>query len=168
MNNKEVLDLINVLTTFKLNKLDDEIANVVLNNIAKMVPYYDTFNKVQEQLRKFTLGTITNERLEAFEEERIKINSLSKEDIFRKDRFENEYNDVLTQQSRFIKALNNYLFKEVDIELDKVDYKIFVKNIKNLGVDISYGDLVFLKPMFSNFEVSTIDITDNEIKELLN
>ena len=168
MNNKEVLDLINVLTTFKLNKLDDEVANVILNNIAKIVPYSDIFNKVQEQLRKFTLGTITEERLKTFEEERTRLNSLKEKNVFSEDKFVNEYNDVITQQTRFINALNNYLSKEVDIELEKIDYKVFVKNSKNLGLDISYGDLMFLKHMLSNIELPTINITDDEIKSLLN
>lgn len=168
MNNKEVLDLINVLTTFKLNKLDDDVANIVLNNIAKIVPYNEAFVKIQEQLKKFTIETIDRERLVAFETERTRILSLNKEEKSLAEKiFTVEYKDVFEQQNRLVKALNNYLLKDVDIEFEKVDYKTFIKNAKHLGVDIIYGDLLLLKPIFDNFETTSIEVSDNDIKELL-
>lgn len=169
MKNKEVLDLINLLSSFKLNKLDDEVANVILSNLTKIVPYNETFTKVQEQLRKFTIETLGVERLTEFETKRVKFLELSTED---KKALENdfikEFEDVITQQTRFNKALTNYLLKDVDLELDKIDYKLFVKNSKNLDVDLTYSTLLILKPMLDNFETTSVEVSENDIKELLN
>lgn len=169
MNNKEILDLINVLSAFKLNKLNDEIADVVLNNLTKLVPYNEAFLKVQEQLRKFTFETIDRERLESFEFERLELAKTSNlEKPIKESAFLDKYQDVFTQQSRFNKAITNHLLKDVSLELDKIDYKAFVKDSKDLGIDITYQTLETLKPMLNNFNSSEIEVSENDIQNLLN
>lgn len=169
MNNKEILDLINVLSVFKLNKLNDEIADVVLNNLTKLVPYNEAFLKVQEQLRKFTFETIDRERLESFEVERLELAKASNlEKPIKESALLDKYQDVFTQQSRFNKAITNYLLKDVSLELDKIDYKAFIKDSKDLGIDITYQTLETLKPMLNNFNSSEIEVSENDIQNLLN
>ena len=168
MKRKEVIDFFNVISTLKVSKVKEDVANVILVNTMKVFPHADMLNKVQEQLRKQTLGVIPNERLLKFNEERENLSKLKGEEKAIKDaELTIEYKDILDANNRFIKALNVYLLKDVDITLETVSYKEFLTECNKEDNTISNQDMMILAPMFKDYKIDTLEVSEEYINELL-
>lgn len=161
MKRKEVIDFYNLISTLKVTKINEEISNAILVNTMRTLPYSDTLYKVQEQLRKQLFSEFTQERLSKFEEDRVDPATKQKE-------FIQEYKDILDANEKFIKALNTYLAQEVNITLEKVSYKSFIKECNKAEQELTSKNITLLSAMFQDYTPEILIVTDEDINELLN
>lgn len=162
MKRKEVIDFYNLISTLKVTKIGEHISNVILINMIKTSSYNDALNKAREYIQKNLFENITVERLSAFEKERKELNESNSEEFVKK------YEDVITSNNKFIKALNTYLNQEVNIELEKTSYKDFIREFNKTEQELSAKDIITLSAMFIDYEEETSSFCEEDIDNILN
>jgi hypothetical protein len=77
------------------------------------------------------------------------------------------YADVRKAQTTYIKALNRWLDKEADVEIEQLDRKEFIKSMKESEQIITPADLDVLAPIFKAHKAVSAEINTEEIDSLL-
>lgn len=168
MKRNQAITMYQTILSIKLNKMNEDITEAILANTLNLSAIQEQFNKVQEELRKRTIETIDKDRLSAYDEIVTKMNALEgmKRNAVQAVINDN-YADVLKAQSAYIKALNRWLDKDTEVEIEQIDRKEFIKAMKESEQTITPANLDRLAPLFKDSKAISAEIDTEEIESLL-
>lgn len=168
MKRNKAIAAYSALMGVKLNKMNEEMVDAILADTLNLSAIHEQFQKVQEELRKRTIDTIDQERREDHDNIVTKMNALDSQKRAALQAVINDnFADVLKAQGSYIKALNKWLEKDADVEIEKIDRKDFIKAMKDSGQDITPADLDVIAPIFKDCKAISADIDTEEIDSLL-
>lgn len=170
MKRNQVINIYTALLGVKLNKMSEKMTDSVLANTLSLATINEQMGRVREELHRRTLDGIDRKRLEEYDNLITKMNALSGQNKSAiRAVINDKYADVVKAQNTFVKALNKWLDKDVDVEIETIDRKEFIKALKESEQPFTPADIDVLSALFSDYKVpeSTIDTEeiDNLIKE---
>ena len=168
MKRNQAIAAYSALMGVKLNKMTEDMTDAILADTLTLASVNEQFQKVQEELRKRTIETIDQKRREDYDGIVTKMKALDSQKRAALQAVINDnFADVLKTQGSYIKALNKWLDKEINLELEKIDRKDFIKAMKDSEQNITPADLDVIAPLFKeNMTVST-EIDIEEIDSLI-
>lgn len=168
MKRNQAIAMYQAILNIKLNKMSEEMTEAILADTLNLSAIQEQFAKVQEELRKRTIETIDKERLKAYDDAVTKMNALEGAKRMAIQAVINDnYADVRKAQTTYIKALNRWLDKEADVEIEQLDRKEFIKSMKESEQIITPADLDVLAPIFKANKAISAEINTEEIDSLL-
>lgn len=168
MKRNQAIAMYQTILSIRLNKMNEDMTEAILANTLNLSAIQEQFNKVQEELRKRTIETIDKDRLSAYDEIVTKMNALEGMKRNAVQAFINDnYADVLKAQGAYIKALNRWLDKYTEVEIEQIDRKEFIKAMKESEQTITPANLDRLAPLFKDSKAISAEIDTEEIDSLL-
>jgi hypothetical protein len=168
MKRNQAIAMYQAILNIKLNKMSEEMTEAILADTLNLSAIQEQFAKVQEELRKRTIETIDKDRLSAYDEIVTKMNALEgAKRMAIQSVINDNYADVRKAQTTYIKALNRWLDKEADVEIEQLDRKEFIKSMKESEQIITPADLDVLAPIFKANKAVSAEINTEEIDSLL-
>ena len=168
MKRNQAIAAYSALMGVKLNKMNEEMTDAILADTLNLSAINEQFQKVQEELRKRTIETIDQKRREDYDNIVTKMHAL---DGQRKAALQavlnDNYADVLKAQGAYIKALNRWLDKDADVEIEQIDRKDFIKAMKDSEQNITPATLDVIAPLFKDSKAISAEINTEEIDSLL-
>lgn len=148
MKKVEVLNLNQILSSIKLNKLDKECRGIILNNHLKIYKVAkDITETVEEMMKKLTEGHESELRLlEQYRDEYKTADNERKSEI--EERIDNECIVALEIEKEFAEFQNKLLSEEIEIEITKINREVFVDACAESGLDVTPADLMNLEYLF--------------------
>lgn len=168
MKRNQAIATYSALMGMKLNMMSEGMTDAILANTLTLAVIYEQFQKVQEELRKRTINTIDHNRLEDYDGIVTKMKALDAQKQAALQAVINDnYPDIIKAQRSYIKALNKWLDKEVDVELEMIDRKEFIKAMKDAEQNITPSDLNVIAPLFKEVKAVLPEIDTEEIETIL-
>ena len=152
----------------KLNKMNEDMTDAILADTIELAEVAGAYEKVKEELRKRTIDTIDKGRRAAYDELTKKVNALEgKERAAVHALLLTNYKDVQKAIQTYSKAVERWLDKVSDVELQQVEKKDFIRAVKDAEQTITPADMVILAPLFKGYEAPKEDVDMTELDELL-
>lgn len=168
MKRNQAIAAYSALMGVKLNKMTEDMTDAILADTLTLASVNEQFQKVQEELRKRTIETIDQKRREDYDNIVTKMKALDSQKRAALQAVINDnYADVLKAQGSYIKALNKWLDKEINLELEKIDRKDFIKAMKDSEQNITPADLDVIAPLFKENKTVSAEIDIEEIDSLI-
>lgn len=170
MKRFDVIRIFNVLSIVKVNKMSEDIASAVLNNHLIVHRVQKSLSEAQEALKLRVLDGIPEDKLRSLAELETKIKA--EKDIQKQAELQviiNEnYRDIADANRKFEKVYSKLLQTDIEIDLEKVDRKKFLKGCAEADMQLTPAQLTILAPMFCGAYTPEQDNLENEIELLLN
>lgn len=169
MKRNQALSLYNALIAVKLNKMNEDMTDAILADTIELAEVAGAYEKVKIELRKRTIETIEKERRLSYDELNTKMQALDG-----KDRASVQamilinYKDVTNMIVTYSKAVERWLDKNADIDIQQVDKKEFIRAIKAADQTITPADITMLSPLFVGYSETKESVDITELDELLN
>lgn len=168
MKRNQAIAAYSALMGVKLNKMNEEMVDAILADTLTLASVNEQFQKVQEELRKRTIETIDQKRREDYDNIVTKMKALDSQKRAALQAVINDnFADVLKAQGSYIKALNKWLDKEINLELEKIDRKDFIKAMKDSEQNITPADLNVMAAIFKDHPTISAKIDLNELESLI-
>ena len=168
MKRNQAIAAYSALMGVKLNKMNEEMVDAILADTLTLASVNEQFQKVQEELRKRTIETIDQKRREDYDNIVTKMKALDSQKRAALQAVINDnFADVLKAQGSYIKALNKWLDKEINLELEKIDRKDFIKAMKDSEQNITPADLNVMAAIFKDHPTTSAEIDLNELESLI-
>lgn len=168
MKRNQAIAAYSALMSVKLNKMTEDMTDAILADTLTLASVNELFQKVQEELRKRTIDTIDQKRREDYDNIVTKMKALDSQKRAALQAVINDnFADILKAQGSYIKALNKWLDKEINLELEKIDRKDFIKAMKDSEQNITPADLDVIAPLFKENKAVSAEIDIEEIDSLI-
>jgi hypothetical protein len=168
MKRNQAIAAYSALMGVKLNKMTEDMTDAILADTLTLASVNEQFQKVQEELRKRTIENIDQNRREEYDNIVTKMKALDAQKRAALQAVINDnFADVLKAQGSYIKAINKWLDKEIDLELEKIDRKDFIKGMKDSEQNITPADLDVIAPLFKENKAVSAEIDIEEIDSLI-
>lgn len=168
MKRKQALEAYSALLGVSLNKMTEGMTDAVLADTLAFSVIREQVGKVEKELRKRTIETISHERLAEYDNLVTKMNALNGQHKSAMQAVINDnYADVIKAQSAFVKALNKWLDRDVDVEIETIDRKEFIKAVRESEQNITPATLDVLSFIFNDYKAVSGEFDASEIDCLL-
>ena len=168
MKRKHALEAYSALLGVSLNKMTEGMTDAVLADTLALSAIREQVEKVEKELRKRTIETISHERLAEYDNLVTKMNALNGQNRAAMQAVINDnYADVVKAQNAFVKAFNKWLDKDVDVEIETIDRKEFIKAVKESEQTITPATLDALAFIFNDYKAASGEFDASEIDSLL-
>lgn len=156
MKRTEAISMFNVLSTVKVNKMNDELAEAVLNNHLALHAVQKSLAEAQEALSKRVLDGISEERQRAHAELETKLKATkdAQKQAELQATINDTYADITEANRKFVKVYNKLMDADVEVKLCKVERKAFVKGCADADMQLTPAQLTALAPMFKDVEAA--------------
>ena len=169
MKRKQAISAYTALLGVKLNKMDDEMTDAILADTLSLGAIHEQMSRVQEELRRRTFDNIDRRRLEEYDNLVTKVNALNGQNKAAMQAVINDnYADVVKAHTIFLKALNKWLEKDVEADIETIDRKRFIKALKDSDQVFTPADLDALSVVFGDYKAISSTIDAEEIDSLMN
>lgn len=157
------------LIELPLGYLELEDLEKVMNNMVALSVPYDYHNKLMGELGKRLYADIDVEDINKFNS---MITLANKADSVEKTIavhrvVESKYPDIYKLLSKQVKVENYLLEREVEVDIDEIDRKAFIKAILQGKPDIKVSDFDLFNLMFTSEDNSSENLDFSELDELL-
>lgn len=165
MKRIEAISMFNVLSTVKVNKMTDELVEIVLNNHLAVHSVQKSLSDAQEALSKRVLEGISDDRQRAHSEleTRLKAEKDPQKQAELQVIINDTYADIVEANRKFVKVYNKLMQSDVEVKLDKVERKTFLKGCADAGMQLTSAQLTALAPMFKDVEAVAVSDIMSEI-----
>ena len=168
MKRKQALEAYSALLGVSLNKMTEAMTDAVLADTLALSAIREQVEKVEKELRKRTIEAISHERLAEYDNLVTKMNALNGTNKAAMQAVINDnYADVVKAQNAFVKAFNKWLDKDVDVEIETIDRKEFIKAMKESEQNITPATLDALAFIFNDYKAASGEFDASEIDSLL-
>lgn len=168
MKRKQALEAYSALLGVSLNKMTEAMTDAVLADTLAFSAIREQVEKVEKELRKRTIEAISHERLAEYDNLVTKMNALNGTNKAAMQAVINDnYADVVKAQNAFVKAFNKWLDKDVDVEIETIDRKEFIKAVKESEQNITPATLDALAFIFNDYKAASGEFDASEIDSLL-
>lgn len=168
MKRNQAINAYTALLGVKLNKMSDEMTDVILTNSIALASVHDQLGRVRDELHKRTLGGFDNERLTDYDNLVTKMNALNGQHKSAIQAVINDnYADVIKARTMFVTAMDKWLNRDIDVDIQTMDRKNFVKAMKDSEQDITPATLEAMSVLFRDFGANVADVNMDEIEDIL-
>lgn len=168
MKRKQILEAYSALMGVSLNKMSEDMTDAILFNTLTLGAIHGQVVKIEEELRRRTIETIDKARLLEYDGLVTKMNALNGQNRAAMQAVINDnYADVVKAQNAFVKAFNKWLDKDVDVEIETIDRKEFIKAMKESEQNITPATLDALAFIFNDYKAASGEFDASEIDCLL-
>ena len=167
MKRKQALEAYSALLGVSLNKMTEAMTDAVLADALALSAIRDQVEKVEKELSRRTIETISKERLAEYDNLVTKMEALNGQHKAALQAVINDnFADVVKAQKAFIKAFNKWLEKDVDVEIETLDRNEFIKAMKESEQTITPAMVEALSFIFVDQKSSQVTIDASEIDGL--
>ena len=168
MKRKQALEAYSALLGVSLNKMTEAMTDAVLADTLALATIREQVAQVEKELRRRTIETIDNARLAEYDNLVTKMEALNGQHKAAMQAVINDnFADVVKAQKAFIKAFNKWLEKDVDVEIETIDRKEFIKAVKESEQNITPATLDALAFLFNDYKAVSAEFDASEIDSLL-
>ena len=168
MKRKHALEAYSALLGVSLNKMTEGMTDAVLVDTLALSAIREQVAQVEKELRRRTIETIDNARLAEYDNLVTKMEALNGQHKAAMQAVINDnFADVVKAQKAFIKAFNKWLEKDVDVEIETIDRKEFIKAVKESEQNITPATLDALAFLFNDYKAVSAEFDASEIDSLL-
>ena len=168
MKRKQALEAYSALLGVSLNKMTEAMTDAVLADTLALATIREQVAQVEKELRRRTIETIDNARLAEYDNLVTKMEALNGQHKAAMQAVINDnFADVVKAQKAFIKAFNKWLEKDVDVEIETIDRKEFIKAVKESEQTITPATLDALAFIFNDYKAASGEFDASEIDSLL-
>ena len=168
MKRNQVLSLYQALMAVKLNKMSEGMTDAILADAIELAEVAGAYEKVKDELRKRTIEVIDKSRRAEYDELNTKMQALEGRDRAAVHALIlTNYKDVQKAIHTYSKALERWLDKDVQVELQQVDKKEFIRAIKAAEQTITPADMAMLSPLFVGYSEPKESVNVTDLDELL-
>ena len=168
MKRKQALEAYSALLGVSLNKMTEAMTDAVLADTLALATIREQVAQVEKELRRRTIETISQERLAEYDNLVTKMEALNGQHKAAMQAVINDnFADVVKAQKAFIKAFNKWLEKDVDVEIETIDRKEFIKAVKESEQNITPATLDALAFLFNDYKAVSAKFDASEIDCLL-
>ena len=168
MKRKQALEAYSALLGVSLNKMTEAMTDAVLADTLALATIREQVAQVEKELRRRTIETISQERLAEYDNLVTKMEALNGQHKAAMQAVINDnFADVVKAQKAFIKAFNKWLEKDVDVEIETIDRKEFIKAVKESEQNITPATLDALAFLFNDYKAVSAEFDASEIDSLL-
>ena len=168
MKRKQALEAYSALLGVSLNKMTEAMTDAVLADTLALATIREQVAQVEKELRRRTIETIDNARLAEYDNLVTKMEALNGQHKAAMQAVINDnFADVVKAQNAFIKAFNKWLDKDVDVEIETIDRKEFIKAVKESEQTITPATLDALAFIFNDYKAASGEFDASEIDSLL-
>ena len=168
MKRKQALEAYSALLGVSLNKMTEGMTDAVLVDTLALSAIREQVAQVEKELRRRTIETIDNARLAEYDNLVTKMEALNGQHKAAMQAVINDnFADVVKAQNAFIKAFNKWLDKDVDVEIETIDRKEFIKAVKESEQTITPATLDALAFIFNDYKAASGEFDASEIDSLL-
>ena len=168
MKRKQALEAYSALLGVSLNKMTEAMTDAVLADTLALATIREQVAQVEKELRRRTIETIDNARLAEYDNLVTKMEALNGQHKAAMQAVINDnFADVVKAQKAFIKAFNKWLEKDVDVEIETIDRKEFIKAVKESEQNITPATLDALAFLFDDYKAVSAEFDASEIDSLL-
>lgn len=169
MKRFDIIRIFNVLSTVKVNKMSEDIASAVLNNHLTVHTVQKSLSEAQEALKRRVLDGIPEDKLRSLSELETKIKA--ERDLQKQAELQviinGNYRDIVDANRKFEKVYSRLLQTDVEIHLEKVDRKKFLKGCADADMQLTPAQLTILAPMFCGVYTPEQNNLEKEIDGLI-
>lgn len=168
MKRKQALEAYSALLGVSLNKMTEAMTDAVLADTLALAAIREQVAQVEKELRRRTIETISQERLAEYDNLVTKMEALNGQHKAAMQAVINDnFADVVKAQKAFIKAFNKWLEKDVDVEIETLDRKEFIKAMKESEQTITPAILDAIAFIFNDYKAVSAEFDASEIDCLL-
>ena len=168
MKRKQALEAYSALLGVSLNKMTEAMTDAVLADTLALATIREQVAQVEKELRRRTIETIDNARLAEYDNLVTKMEALNGQHKAAMQAVINDnFADVVKAQKAFVKAFNKWLEKDVDVEIETIDRKEFIKAVKESEQNITPATLDALAFLFDDYKAVSAEFDASEIDSLL-
>ena len=168
MKRKQALEAYSALLGVSLNKMTEAMTDAVLADTLALATIREQVAQVEKELRRRTIETISQERLAEYDNLVTKMEALNGQHKAAMQAVINDnFADVVKAQKAFVKAFNKWLEKDVDVEIETIDRKEFIKAVKESEQNITPATLDALSFVFNDYKAVSAEFDASEIDCLL-
>lgn len=168
MKRKQALEAYSALLGVSLNKMTEAMTDAVLADTLALAAIREQVAQVEKELRRRTIETINQERLAEYDNLVTKMEALNGQHKAAMQAVINDnFADVVKVQKAFIKAFNKWLEKDVDVEIETLDRKEFIKAMKESEQTITPAILDAIAFLFNDYKAVSAKFDASEIDCLL-
>lgn len=168
MKRKQALEAYSALLGVSLNKMTEAMTDAVLADTLALAAIREQVAQVEKELRRRTIETISQERLAEYDNLVTKMEALNGQHKAAMQAVINDnFADVVKAQKAFVKAFNKWLEKDVDLEIETLDRKEFIKAMKESEQTITPAILDAIAFIFNDYKAVSAEFDASEIDCLL-
>ena len=168
MKRKHALEAYSALLGVSLNKMTEAMVDAVLADTLALAAIREQVAQVEKELRRRTIETISQERLAEYDNLVTKMEALNGQHKAAMQAVINDnFADVVKAQKAFVKAFNKWLEKDVDVDVETLDRKEFIKAMKESEQTITPAILDAIAFIFNDYKAVSAEFDASEIDCLL-
>ena len=168
MKRKQALEAYSALLGVSLNKMTEAMVDAVLADTLALAAIREQVAQVEKELRRRTIETISQERLAEYDNLVTKMEALNGQHKAAMQAVINDnFADVVKAQKAFVKAFNKWLEKDVDVDVETLDRKEFIKAMKESEQTITPAILDAIAFIFNDYKAVSAEFDASEIDCLL-
>ena len=148
--------------------MTEAMVDAVLADTLALAAIREQVAQVEKELRRRTIETISQERLAEYDNLVTKMEALNGQHKAAMQAVINDnFADVVKAQKAFVKAFNKWLEKDVDVDVETLDRKEFIKAMKESEQTITPAILDAIAFIFNDYKAVSAEFDASEIDCLL-